>query len=89
MELDSMIVKLDNGLLVLKINSVVLVFLTTVRHVNGMLIPYCNKCRLNCCTHRFFSYYQFFFCNFFFIDLKDDKFVTQNTEEYANTSFME
>lgn len=84
-----MIVKLDDGLLVLKINSVVLVSLTIVRHVNGMLILYCNKCRLNCCTHHFVSFYQFIFLNIFFIDLKDDKFVTQNIEEYANTSFME
>lgn len=57
MELDLMIVKLDNGLLVLKINLVVLVFLIIVRYVNGMLILYCNKCCLNCCIYCFFSFY--------------------------------
>lgn len=85
-----MIVKLDDGLLVLKVNSVVLVSLTTVRHVDDMLIMYCNKCRLNCCTHHLFmiSFSHFFKNIFFFLDLKDGKFITQNTEEYANTSFM-
>lgn len=65
-----MIFKLDNGLLVLKINSVVLVSLTIVRDVNGMLILYCNKCRLNCCTHRFFSFYQSFYLKYLFYRFK-------------------
>lgn len=65
MALDSMIVKLDNGLLVLKINSVVLLSFT-VRQVDGMMILYCNKCRLNCCTHHFFSVYNIFLEIFFY-----------------------